>query len=160
MRVNLLLSSLKIGNLSLLKRRTQLLYPAHRLLPEVNGSAVLQDIEDFWTWTSSSFKDAIATECPALTVDLDRIAVSGENSGGYLSLQSALLLPKVKIRAVIAQYPSTYPNLEVHNQRLESATGEEDRLLTDYSTNFKVQIRLESKVPWMQDVLFTVINMG
>ncbi|KAJ9144981.1 Alpha/beta hydrolase fold-3 [Pleurostoma richardsiae] len=134
--------------------------PAYRLLPEVNGTDVLQDIEDFWSWVHASLPAALTSKHLGLTVDLDRIAVCGESAGGYLSLQSALLFPQAKIRIVMAQFPSMYPDLEAYNPRLECATAEEDKLLTDYMVTHKGEIRIGSKFPWRTDLMSGMFNTG
>ena len=134
--------------------------PAYRLLPEARGTDVLDDIKDFWAWVHTSLPQAISSLYSNLTVDLERIAACGESAGGYLSLQSALLFPESKIRVVMAQYPSMYPDLKAYNQRLESATAEEDQLITDYTENNKGKIRLGSKFPWNPELMLAMANTG
>ena len=134
--------------------------PAYRLLPEARGTDVLDDIKDFWAWVHTSLPQAISSLYSNLTVDLERIAACGESAGGYLSLQSALLFPESKIRVVMAQYPSMYPDLKAYNQRLESATAEEDQLITDYTENNKGKIRLGSKFPWKPELMLAMANTG
>lgn len=77
----------------------------YRLLPEANGLDILTDIEDLWDWTLTSLPNILKQQPDLLiTVDLTRILVSGESSGGLLGIILALSHPK-DIRAAIACYP-------------------------------------------------------
>lgn len=134
--------------------------PAYRLIPEVNGSDVLDDIEEFWTWVHMELPGAIKSVYPDLSVNLERVAACGESAGGYLSLQSALLFPQSKISVVMAQYPSMFPDLKAYNQRLETATPQEDQFITDYAKEHKGKIRLGSKFPWNPELMVAMANTG
>ncbi|KAJ5606853.1 hypothetical protein N7537_003472 [Penicillium hordei] len=80
--------------------------PDYRLLPEVSGKDILEDMDDFWHWVhSSQFAETIKDASDGhVTPDLDRLLVAGESAGGYLTMQLALSYPS-EIRAVIAAYP-------------------------------------------------------
>jgi len=79
--------------------------PDYRLIPESSGLDILEDMADFWSWTRNSLPGELEKVAPGVEIDLERIAVAGESSGGYLAIQSALLHPEVGIKAVIASYP-------------------------------------------------------
>ncbi|KAI2671609.1 hypothetical protein CBS147355_8601 [Penicillium roqueforti] len=80
--------------------------PDYRLLPEVSGKDILEDMDDFWHWIHSpkfaaTIKDAGYGH---IVPDIDKLIVVGESAGGYLAIQLALSYPS-EIRAVIAAYP-------------------------------------------------------
>ena len=90
----------------------------YRLLPEVTGAAIIDDISSFWAWLhSDNFTSSIHTVFPNLTPELTSVVAAGESAGGYLSLQSAFLFPHARIAAVIATYPAQYPDISAYNPR-------------------------------------------
>jgi acetyl esterase/lipase len=125
--------------------------PAYRLLPEANGSDILEDLKDFWGWVHKSLPAFIAEKWPGLTVDLGRTATIGESAGGYLALQSASLFPLANIKAVMAQYCAIYPDIEWY-PRPSSPPAEATAFVEDYLSNIKPgAIRLSSPFPAMLD---------
>jgi hypothetical protein len=54
--------------------------PDYRLLPEVSGKDILEDMDDFWHWVhSSQFAETIKDASDGhVTPDLDRLLVAGE----------------------------------------------------------------------------------
>ncbi|CAG8903137.1 unnamed protein product [Penicillium egyptiacum] len=80
--------------------------PDYRLLPEVSGKEILEDMHDFWHWVHSpQFVEVInAASGGYILPDLNRVLVVGESAGGYLAIQLALSYPS-EICAVIAAYP-------------------------------------------------------
>ncbi|PLB49689.1 alpha/beta-hydrolase [Aspergillus steynii IBT 23096] len=80
--------------------------PNYRLLPEVSGSEILEDIHDLWKWVGDGSVDKIIKDAGhrELGLNLDSILVVGESAGGYLATQLAISYP-YQIRALIAAYP-------------------------------------------------------
>ncbi|CAG8341584.1 unnamed protein product [Penicillium salamii] len=80
--------------------------PDYRLLPEVSGKDILEDMNDFWRWIHSSgfFKIVHDASAGHITPDVSRLLVVGESAGGYLAMHLALSYPS-DIRAVIGAYP-------------------------------------------------------
>ncbi|KAK4866873.1 hypothetical protein LT330_008036 [Penicillium expansum] len=80
--------------------------PDYRLLPEVSGKEILEDMDDFWHWVHTpQFAEIIKDASDGHIIpDLDMLLVVGESAGGYLAIQLALSHPS-EIRAVIGAYP-------------------------------------------------------
>jgi acetyl esterase/lipase len=83
--------------------------PNYRLLPEANGTDVLCDLCDFWSWVQECLATAVAsmtttTTTETIQIDMNSILVCGESAGGYLAIQSALLLPNMRFKAILSQY--------------------------------------------------------
>ena len=79
--------------------------PDYRLLPEANGTDILEDVADFWQWLRSDLQTELTKLDGKLEADLGKVLVAGESAGGYLSIQSGMLQPPGSIQTVIAQYP-------------------------------------------------------
>lgn len=76
--------------------------PDHRLVPEANGTDVLEDIETFSNWIHDELPSIAERESWHASPDLDRVAAIGASSGGYMALQMALLFStKVNVKAVM-----------------------------------------------------------
>ncbi|KAK4104452.1 alpha/beta-hydrolase [Parathielavia hyrcaniae] len=92
---------------------------SYRLVPESRAVDALDDIADFWTWLHAHLPGVVhARWGPHLRPDLDRVAAAGESAGGFLAIQSALLLNRTaRLRAVIAQYPALHTDLTTLPQR-------------------------------------------
>ncbi len=73
---------------------------------------IIDDVKDFWFWVHSSLPSVVAARWPHISLDLDRVAVSGESAGGFLALESALLVPSAKIKVVMAQYPGGFDDVK------------------------------------------------
>ncbi|KAK4146019.1 Alpha/Beta hydrolase protein [Dichotomopilus funicola] len=113
--------------------------PSYRLAPETPAVSILDDIADFWRWLpvhlpslfssppsppspSSSSQSNNSPNWQHITPDLTRLLALGESAGGYLALQSALLLSvRPALRAVVALYPAIYPDLAVFNSHSSDA---------------------------------------
>jgi hypothetical protein len=93
---------------------------------------VLEDVNDFWTWTRESLPQEVAKMYPGIKLDLSRIAVAGESAGkltmnwsydmkkeiilikneigGYMAIQSTIICSNnnidIDIKLVISQYGS------------------------------------------------------
>ncbi|KAE8138375.1 Alpha/Beta hydrolase protein [Aspergillus pseudotamarii] len=80
--------------------------PNYRLLPEVSGKDILDDMNDFWHWLHSGSVDPIiwGAGYQGITLNQSSVLVVGESAGGYLAIQLAITYPS-KIRGVIAAYP-------------------------------------------------------
>ncbi|KAH8698946.1 Alpha/Beta hydrolase protein [Talaromyces proteolyticus] len=80
--------------------------PNYRLMPESNGTEILEDMDSFWRWLRQGGVDTLLAkngfEC--LQIDHDQTLVLGESAGGYLAMQLALSYPD-DIQALIAVYP-------------------------------------------------------
>lgn len=79
--------------------------PNYRFVPESSGADILEDVRDFWTWVDSHLADFTASVAPGVEVDLDRLLVSGDSSGGWCALHSVFELPAERIKAVLLLYP-------------------------------------------------------
>jgi len=136
--------------------------PAYRLMPEATGADILADIHDFWRWvTSAPFASAVAARWPGLSVDTSRTAATGESAGGYLALQSAFQFQgEARLRIVLAQYPSMFPDILDGHLAHGDAAGvppDADALLRSYLTSIKPgAIRLASPYPEMLEVAFAL----
>ncbi|KAL9607327.1 MAG: hypothetical protein Q9167_007753, partial [Letrouitia subvulpina] len=74
--------------------------PDYRLLPEATASEVLDDVEDFWNWLRDTLL-TLTAEWNAVP-DLTRLACTGQSTGGYLAVQSALLFPELSQIKLVA----------------------------------------------------------
>jgi len=123
--------------------------PAYRLLPEANGSEILNDITDFWSWVRTSLPARIAEIRPHLTLDVHCTAATGESAGGYLALQSAFLQPAGTIKAVMAQYCTIYPDIALWNPRpADGGPAEAHAIIEKYLSGSPLgTVRLSSPFP-------------
>jgi acetyl esterase/lipase len=136
--------------------------PAYRLLPESNGSDIIDDIIDFWSWIHTSLATRVAETWPHLTLDVDRAAAVGESAGGYLCLQSAFLLPAGTIKVVIAQYCALYSDIASWNPRPADGGPAEARAFIDkYISSIPPGgVRLSSPFPAMSELGFAMRDTG
>ncbi|CAE7015863.1 hypothetical protein CFE70_002734 [Pyrenophora teres f. teres 0-1] len=86
--------------------------PNYRFLPEHNGKDILSDLSDFWSWFHAGSVDKFLNNQPAtpeggVSLDHDRVLVSGDSAGGYMALMSGLMQPKGCIKAILVEYPMT-----------------------------------------------------
>ena len=82
--------------------------PNYRLVPEHNGTEILSDLGDFWTWFRlGGLTSYLSSEGLNMNLDFDRVLASGDSAGGYMALMSGLLQPRGTIKAILAQYPMT-----------------------------------------------------
>jgi acetyl esterase/lipase len=79
--------------------------PNYRFVPEHSGADILEDIRDFWRWVDQHLVDFLQDVAPGIEVDLDRLLVSGDSSGGWLALHSVFELPEGRIKAMFLEYP-------------------------------------------------------
>ncbi|KAL4884560.1 Alpha/Beta hydrolase protein [Aspergillus karnatakaensis] len=75
--------------------------PNYRLLPEVKGVDILDDMREFWRWFDAGGPQSVVSD---LMLDLEGYLLVGESAGGYLALQS-ILSNYTRPRALIALYP-------------------------------------------------------
>lgn len=71
--------------------------PNYRLMPEANGTDILEDMSDFWSWVTGGKLQAYLSGLEgdnATEVDTERIWVHGESAGTYHALPSDLLSKK------------------------------------------------------------------
>lgn len=57
--------------------------PDYRLVPEGNGTDILTDVKDFWDWVGESLPAKISEISSDLSLDVSRLAVTGESAGEY-----------------------------------------------------------------------------
>ncbi|KAF1364305.1 alpha/beta-hydrolase [Lizonia empirigonia] len=79
--------------------------PNYRFVPESSGADLLEDIRDLWTWVDRHLADYILGVAPGIEVDLNRLLVSGDSSGGWCALHSVFELPEGRVKALLLQYP-------------------------------------------------------
>lgn len=79
--------------------------PNYRLVPEHSGADILDDVRDFWTWVDQHLADFVRNVAPGIEVDLDRLLVGGESSGGWCALHSVFELAEGRIKGLLLQYP-------------------------------------------------------
>ncbi|KAH8802446.1 putative polyketide synthase [Xylogone sp. PMI_703] len=86
-----------------------LISPDYRLLPEATTAEVLSDVEDFWKWLHNSLPTLTATW--NASPDTSRLACTGQSSGGYLAVQSALVFPHLtQIKLIVSMGSPLYTN--------------------------------------------------
>ncbi|KAH8130095.1 alpha/beta-hydrolase [Trichoderma asperelloides] len=80
--------------------------PNYRLLPEVKGMDIIQDMKNFWDWFQRDGPERCLRSVGRSEIRLDpeQLLLVGESAGGYLALQSALM-EFVRPRAMIVLYP-------------------------------------------------------
>ncbi|KAJ4248776.1 hypothetical protein NW762_012614 [Fusarium torreyae] len=80
--------------------------PNYRLLPEVKGRDIIQDMANFWAWVHSGGPERHLASMGQSRVKLNisQSLLVGESAGGYLALQS-VLSGFTRPRAIIALYP-------------------------------------------------------
>ncbi|KAL6886777.1 alpha/beta-hydrolase [Trichoderma evansii] len=80
--------------------------PNYRLLPEVKGMDIIEDMKNFWDWFGGNGPERCLRSVGRSEIQLDpeQLLLIGESAGGYLTLQSALL-GFIKPRAMIVLYP-------------------------------------------------------
>ncbi|KAI9739787.1 MAG: hypothetical protein M1834_006508 [Cirrosporium novae-zelandiae] len=54
--------------------------PDYRLIPEANGTDILEDVKDFWDWVHSSVPSKVSETWPGISVNLSRIAAGRESA--------------------------------------------------------------------------------
>ena len=141
-----------------------LVSPAYRLIPEATGGDIMDDLSDFWYWIhDDSLSSHIANAWPGesqgneVHLDLNHIAAVGESAGGLLALQFTFLFsnfnkPGVRIRAVMAQYPSLYPDISAQPPHVPG--GPHNEFIDEYIRNIKPgTVRVSSPWPAMLEFL-------
>ncbi|KAF3003226.1 hypothetical protein E8E13_009906 [Curvularia kusanoi] len=81
--------------------------PNYRFIPESNGTDILEDIKDLWIWIDARLAAYIRTIVPGVEIDLDKLLVSGDSSGGWHALHSVFELSEGRIKALLLLYPMT-----------------------------------------------------
>ncbi|KAF9690514.1 hypothetical protein EKO04_011462 [Ascochyta lentis] len=79
--------------------------PNYRLLPEHSGADILEDVRDLWAWVENHLADFVLRVAPGVEIDLDRLLVGGDSSGGWCALHSVFELPEGRIKAMFLEYP-------------------------------------------------------
>lgn len=93
----------------------------YRLIPGSNGLDIIEDLSDFWSWIRKDFKQQVTLFRAGIEVDLSKIIVQGESTGGHLALQSGFLQAPGYIKAIIAAHPGLGFDREDDNQILGSS---------------------------------------
>ncbi|KAH6635000.1 Alpha/Beta hydrolase protein [Chaetomium sp. MPI-SDFR-AT-0129] len=139
--------------------------PSYRLSPETPAVSILDDIADFWRWFPTHLPSLLSSPpWQHITPDLTRLLALGESAGGYLALQSALLLSvKPPLRAVVALYPAIYPDLAVFNSHLpdaKKANDDDDAVVTAFlSTALGGNQTIRTSTPWPGLLTETIASM-
>ena len=79
--------------------------PNYRFVPESSGADIIEDIKDFWTWADRHLADFIREVAPGIEIDVGKLLVSGDSSGGWCALHSVFELPEGRIKALLLLYP-------------------------------------------------------
>ena len=120
-----------------LKHNAIVVSPAYRLLPEANGTDVLEDVADFWSWVRESLPAEVAARFPHIHVDIDRTAVFGESAGGYLTLMSAFHHSEANIKLLMPHYCAMFPDSEAYASRTLPSSPETEAIAEGYLRSLK-----------------------
>ncbi|EPE32223.1 alpha/beta-Hydrolase [Glarea lozoyensis ATCC 20868] len=135
--------------------------PDYRLMPEANGSEILDDVEDFWKWVHGGLAGCVKGLDLGVEVDLGRIAVCGESAGGYLSILSAMLFPFAKMRVVICQYGAVDYAHSVSVKHLERKAPMEEKTVDEYIASLKPgAVRVSDPFPGSAPLMMGVLREG
>ena len=121
----------------------------HRLMPEADGSNIMEDVEDVWRWLHESLPSYLDEQTAGrIKPDLSRIITAGESAGGYLSIQLALNHPD-QIQAVTAQYPMADMRskhfMEAYEKQLLQFPQIPENVIRDHIAKFKSEEALSGK---------------
>ncbi|KAF5005122.1 hypothetical protein FDECE_8442 [Fusarium decemcellulare] len=80
--------------------------PNYRLLPEVKGRDIMEDMANFWSWVQSGgpVRHLASVGRSNVDMNLSHTLLVGESAGGYLALQS-VFSGFTRPQAIIALYP-------------------------------------------------------
>lgn len=79
--------------------------PDHRFIPEATASDVMDDLDDLWKWTNTSLPSYLSEQTQGhIKPEVKRVLVTGDSSGGLLSLLFSLSYAD-SLRATTAAYP-------------------------------------------------------
>ncbi|KAL5585693.1 hypothetical protein FOVSG1_013385 [Fusarium oxysporum f. sp. vasinfectum] len=135
--------------------------PDYRLIPEATGTDVLTDVEDFWDWVRDSFPAKVSGISSGLSLDLSRLAVTGESAGGFLSLQSAFLFPELDIKLVMVQYGTLDLEHHLYNSPPAVPPAADNELVEQFLKRIQPgDIRLSSPPPKNWDFCLAVLSTG
>ena len=93
------------------------------MIPEATGEDVLDDIDSFWTWLGKDLPAVLQEH--NIQPDLDRVFVTGESAGGYLSVQTALSFSKPssagtpRVSVLLSNFPMLYLRSPHYTQAYE-----------------------------------------
>jgi acetyl esterase/lipase len=78
----------------------------YRLLPYVDGSCLLSDAEDalLYLHSTSGFQTFLRMKVPTITINWNKVMVTGESAGGFLAAHT-WLKSSVSLKAVYLRYP-------------------------------------------------------
>lgn len=83
--------------------------PNYRLLPESNGKEIVEeDLGDFWNWYDTKLAAYLASHCPDITLDFQKLLVGGDSAGGLMAFMSGVnhwKRGKGDIKCILGQYP-------------------------------------------------------
>ncbi|KAI1402583.1 putative polyketide synthase [Hypoxylon fuscum] len=150
-----------------LEKKAIIIAPDYRLLPEAKGTDLLEDVEHFWTWMASDLP-SISKSWHARP-DLSKILCCGQSSGGWLSVQSAILYPQSNIKAIIsisAPLHANVPQLTVPALRTIMGTpprspGQAAAAIRSYKKSIKPgAVRTVGDPTEMWDMVLSVAQQG
>ncbi|KAK4441997.1 Alpha/Beta hydrolase protein [Podospora aff. communis PSN243] len=135
--------------------------PCHRLLPEASGCDILDDVRDFWAWLNTSLARVVSATRDDVSVDLDRIAVAGQDSGGVLALLSVTDMSQVRLKMAIGQYCAMDAESAVFNQKPPLLLPDQESHLSDYLARIRPgTFRLSSPYPEYAELLSAALETG
>lgn len=78
----------------------------YRLLPYVDGSSLLSDVEDalHFMRSKSGLQDFLSVEAPSTTINWEKVMVTGESAGGFLAAYT-WLKSEMPLQVIYLRYP-------------------------------------------------------
>ena len=135
-----------------------ILSPDYRLIPNSSASAILADIESFWTWINGNLVDSVARhfqgqdnnpgKSATHVPDLSRILLAGSSAGGFCAVHLALSHPQDVVGVVMG-----YPMLDVYSDFY--AKGPQDG-----KTVFKIPIQYFLKGEMLDEKIRAATESG
>lgn len=142
--------------------------PDYRLIPEANGTEILNDIEAFWDWLRTFLPPFAQANSWKARPDLSRILCVGQSTGGCLAVQSALIHPELNIKAVVTLYsPLEYdvPSFTVPHPRRILGTmppppRQAEAIIRAYMKKNKGRVRTAGDPAESWDLLLAIMQQG
>ncbi len=132
---------------------------SYRLFPEASGIDILDDVRDFWLWAHAELPARLAKQYPRLSLDMTRIAVTGESAGGFLTLVTGASFAREArhVRVLMAQYCGVGADNPVHYAHSRSGPMPEavaQEIIEKYMAGLEPgAVRIASPFPEMMDVM-------
>ncbi len=132
---------------------------SYRLFPEASRTDILDDVRDFWLWAHAELPTQLAKQHPRLSLDMTRIAVTGESAGGILTLVTGASLAREArhIRVLMAQYcgaGSDNPVYSAHSRTWPMPEATAQGIIDKYMAGLEPgAVRIASPFPDLADVM-------